>query len=259
MQGAAGGVAVFQDISPLHELEQQRDQFLAAVSHDLRTPVAVIKGRANLLERAVSREEKPDFEQLASGLHAIDVSTASLVRLIDELLDLMQMRMGHTVDLDLATTDLIEVTRRVASEYDGLRPEMGIVVVSDQERLVGRWDAARIERVVANLLSNAVKYSDPNSEITVRASTEDDGDRAWAVLAVENRGIGIRPADLERVFDPYYRGSNVTSSISGTGVGLAGVRHIVEQHGGLVDVSSVEGETTTFTVRLPLRSDGVEP
>jgi PAS domain S-box-containing protein len=263
LQGAAGGVAVFQDIGPLHELEQQRDQFLAAISHDLRTPVAVIKGRANLLERAVSRAGKPDVDQLASGLRAIDDSTARLVRLIDELLDLMQLRMGHPIDLDLAPTDLIEVTRRVAGEYDGLRPEPRIRLVNEVESLVGSWDTARIERVVANLLSNAVKYSETNSEISVRATSEDgdgDGDgQPWAILAVRNRGIGIPAAELDRVFDTYYRGSNVASSISGTGVGLAGVRHIVEQHGGRVEVESVEGQTTTFTVRLPLVPDGAEP
>jgi PAS domain S-box-containing protein len=256
LQGAAGGVAVFQDISPLHELEQQRDQFLAAVSHDLRTPVAVIKGRANLLERAVTNAEKPDFDQLASGLRAIDESTDSLVRLIDELLDLMQLRMGHSVDLDLAPTDLLEVTRRVASEYDGLRPEQPINLVSEREHILGTWDAARLERVVANLLSNAVKYSDPVGTINVRTSTEDADGQAWAVLAVQNRGVGIPAAELERVFDPYHRGSNVSGSISGTGVGLAGVRNIVEQHGGRVEVTSVEGGSTTFTVRLPLGTEG---
>jgi signal transduction histidine kinase len=78
--------------------------------------------------------------------------------------------------------------------------------------------------------------------------------RPWAVLAVSNRGVGIPPAEVDRVFDTYYRGTNVSGSIGGTGVGLAGARHIVEQHGGQIGVHSVEGETTTFTVRLPAKA-----
>ncbi|MGH2455832.1 MAG: ATP-binding protein, partial [Candidatus Limnocylindria bacterium] len=251
-QAAAGGVAVFQDISPLHDLDRQRDQFLAAISHDLRTPVAVIKGRANLLQHAIGRSEKPDLELVANGMRAIDDSTARLVRLIDELLDLTQLRMGHPIALDLASTDLVEVARRVAAEYNLVTPGREIRVGSDLDSLVGEWDAARIERVVANLVSNADKYSAPSSEIGVQVSREEGSGRAWAVLAVHNRGPGIPPSEIDRVFDPYYRATNVSSSISGTGVGLAGVRHIVEQHGGRVEVESVLGETTTFTVRLPV-------
>jgi signal transduction histidine kinase len=255
MHAAAGAVAVFQDISPLHDLDRQRDQFLAAISHDLRTPVAVIKGRANLLQRAVGRSDRPDIEQVASGLQAIDDSTARLVRIIDELLDLMQMRVGHPVELDVSPTDLLEVARRVTAEYDGIGQEREIRVTSQLERLVGSWDPARIERVVANLVSNAVKYSDPSGEVSVQASIEEDDDQSWAVLAVQNRGIGIPASEIDRVFDTYYRGTNVSSSISGAGVGLAGVRHIVEQHGGRIEVESIEGGITTFTARLPLLAE----
>jgi PAS domain S-box-containing protein len=249
----AGGVAVFQDIGPLHDLDRQRDQFLAAVSHDLRTPVAVIKGRADLLKRAVTASENPDIGQVASGLRTIDDSTARLVRLIDELLDLTKMRMGHPVAMQLEPTDLIEVSTRIAGEYDALTPDHRILLETELESLVGEWDAARLERVLANLLSNAVKYSAPTGDIVVRAWREAFDGQDWALLAVSNRGLGIPADELDRIFDTYYRATNVSGSITGTGVGLAGVRHIVEQHGGRIDVESTQGGTTTFTVRLPLR------
>ncbi|HEX2141399.1 MAG TPA: ATP-binding protein, partial [Candidatus Limnocylindria bacterium] len=251
-RAAAGGVAVFQDIGPLHDLDRQRDQFLAAVSHDLRTPVAVIKGRTDLLQRAVTRSESPDFDQVASGLRTIDESTARLVRLIDELLDLTRIRMGNPVDLQLEPTDLIELTQRITREYDALTADHEIRFDGDVDSLVGEWDAARLERVLANLLSNAVKYSEPDGEIVVHAWREAVDGREWAVLAVRNPGIGIPPGEVDRIFDTYYRGTNVSGSITGTGVGLAGVRHIVEQHGGRIDVDSTQGGTTTFAVRLPL-------
>lgn len=249
-EAKAGGVVVFQDITPLHELDRQRDQFLAAVSHDLRNPVGIIRGRTELLRRSLAKGTNP--EHLATGLGAIDTSTMRLVRLVDELLDVTRLRMGHPIELDTAPTDLGELARRMADEFRQMEPGRTISVDTNGERLVGEWDATRIERVLANLLSNAVKYSDSNSEIQVVASGEDrDGDR-WAVLAVSNKGIGIPPSETDRVFDTYYRATNVADSIGGTGVGLAGARHIVEQHGGAIDVESVEGAMTTFRVRLPV-------
>jgi signal transduction histidine kinase len=250
----AGGVAVFQDITPLHELDHQRDEFLAAVSHDLRTPMAIIKGRTDLLRRSLSRDEVVDVEKVDSGLQAIDRSTGSLVRLVDELLDLTSLRMGHPMELKVGATDLEELVRRTIAEYDEMHPGRTITVHADGQPLVGEWDAVRIGRVVSNLLSNAFKYSTPDSEITVTTGSETRDGRRWAVLSVSNRGVGIPERELDRVFETYFRGTNVPGAVGGTGVGLAGARHIVQQHGGEIGVESVEGETTTFTVRLPVRS-----
>jgi PAS domain S-box-containing protein len=248
----AGGVTVFQDITPLHDLDRQRDEFLAAISHDLRTPVAIIKGRTNLLQRAVRHSDRLDPTEVASGLQTIDDSTVHLVRLIDELLDLMRLRMGHPVDLDLAPTNLIEIARRLADEYQKMSPDHPIRVEAEADSLVGTWDKARLERVVSNLLSNAVKYGVHGGEIDISVARELQDGEEWAMLAVRNHGLGIPAAELDRVFDVYYRGTNVSETISGTGVGLAGARHIAEQHGGSIVAESVPGETTTFTVRLPL-------
>jgi signal transduction histidine kinase len=254
----AGGVAVFQDITPLRDLDKQKDEFLAAVSHDLKTPATIIKGRANLLQRALARSrigkdgaDVGSVDQFAEGLQAIDESTAQLVRLVDELLDLTRLRMGQGFDLDLGPVDLVRTARRLAAEYQNISPRHVFNVRSDLDRLVGDWDEARIERVVANLISNAVKYSPRGGEIIVETAREEREGQEWASLVVSDTGMGIPPDELTRVFEPYYRGTNV-SSISGTGVGLAATRHIVEQHGGSITVESAIGKATTFTVRLPL-------
>jgi signal transduction histidine kinase len=178
-----------------------------------------------------------------------------LVRLIDELLDLMRLRMGHAVELDLAPTDLIEIAQRLAGEYQKMNPDHPIQVEADVDSLVGSWDKARLERVLSNLLSNAVKYGVHGGEIGISVTEEAEDGQDWAVIAVRNHGMGIPAAEVDRVFDVYYRGTNVSETISGTGVGLAGARHIVEQHGGTIAADSVLGETTTFTVRLPLTRD----
>ncbi|HEY8694521.1 MAG TPA: sensor histidine kinase, partial [Chloroflexota bacterium] len=114
----------------------------------------------------------------------------------------------------------------------------------------GVWDVARVHRVVANLLANAIKYSPAGGDVVVLVGV--DGD--WAVLAVCDEGLGIPAADLPHVFERFHRGSNV-ERISGTGIGLAGAKDIVELHGGTIAVTSIEGRGTTVAVRLPLATD----
>jgi signal transduction histidine kinase len=252
---AAGGVAVFQDITALRDLELQKDQFLAAVSHDLKTPATIIMGRANLLQRALTRGDPPASSDFADGLQSIDESTIQLVRLVDELLDITRWRMGQAVDLDLGPADLVKIARRLATEYQNMSPRHTIHFETGLARLVGDWDEARIERVVANLLSNAVKYSPQGGDVVIRAALEERDGESSAVLSVQDSGVGIPASELDRVFEPYYRGSNVAGTTSGTGIGLAGTRHIVEQHGGQIGVESAVGESTIFTVRLPLARD----
>ncbi|TMF39094.1 MAG: GAF domain-containing protein [Chloroflexi bacterium] len=249
----AGGVAVFQDISPLRDLDRQKDEFLAAISHDLKTPATIIKGNAHLLQRALARGDQgaTGSTAIADGLQVIDESTAQLVRLVDELLDLTRLRMGHELELDVGPADLVKIVRRLAAEYQKISPRHTISVVSEKNRVLGDWDEARIERIVANLISNAVKYSPRGGEITIEVREEERDHQEWATLVVRDHGIGIPPGELDRVFEPYYRATNIAGTVSGSGIGLAGTRHIVEQHGGEITVVSEVGDTT-FTVRLPL-------
>ena len=114
----------------------------------------------------------------------------------------------------------------------------------------GSWDVARVQRVVANLIANAIKYSPSGGDVVVSVSVDGDS----AVLTVRDEGMGIPAADLPRVFERFHRGSNV-ERISGTGIGLAGAKDIVELHGGTIEVTSVEGRGTTVAVRLPLATD----
>ena len=254
----AGGVAVFQDISPLRDLDRQKDEFLAAISHDLKTPATIIKGNANLLQRALARRaDREGSADLTEGLEVIDESTAQLVRLVDELLDLTRLRMGHGLELDYGPADLIKIVRRLAGEYQKISPRHTIEVETDLSRMLGDWDEARIERIVANLISNAVKYSPRGGPITIQLATEERAGQEWAILVVRDHGIGIPAAELERVFEPYYRASNIAGTVSGSGIGLAGTRNIVEQHGGQISVESEPGDTT-FTVRLPLMLEPLE-
>jgi len=186
--------------------------------------------------------------------YVFDESTAQLVRLVDELLDLTRLRMGHELELDVGPADLVKIVRRLSTEYQKINPRHTISLDTESPRVLGDWDEARIERIVSNLISNAVKYSPKGGDISLQVRQEEIGDQEWAVLVVRDHGIGIPPAEMDRVFEPYYRASNTAGTVSGSGIGLAGTRHIVEQHGGQIAVQSQVGDTT-FTVRLPLIQD----
>ena len=245
----AGGVVVFQDISPIKDFERQKDHFLATASHDLRSPLTAIKVRAQLLQRRASRLETPEAAALVEGLDGIDQATARLTATINELLDVACLEMGRPLELDRRPTDLAELARQVASDLQAATEQHEIRVEGDGSEVVGEWDRARLERVVTNLVANAVKYSPDGGSVTLDVRQDGEG---WAVLHVRDRGIGIPAEDLSRIFERFYRGSNVARTIEGTGVGLSGARQIVEQHGGTISVESQEGVGSTFTVRLPL-------
>ena len=119
------------------------------------------------------------------------------------------------------------------------------------ESLTGEWDTSRLERALQNLLTNALKYSPHGGEIVVRVDQQDVDGCQWAVLEVEDHGLGIPADEVAGIFERFRRARNVTGRIPGTGIGLATARQIVEQHGGTIEVQSAEGKGTTFTLRLP--------
>jgi signal transduction histidine kinase len=227
-----------------------RDEFLASVSHDLKNPLAAIKGRAQILLRRAEKLGAEDRERIVSGLENIDSSASRMNRLISDLMDIVRLRAGQPLELQREQCDLVNIVRDVVNEH-GSPGDMTIQFVSDVPSLPGRWDAARLERVLSNLLTNAVKYGRPQGTVRIRLSHNQDAATACAVLTVQDDGIGIPSVDLPRIFERFHRGSNVTGSISGSGVGLAGAKQIVEQHGGSITVESREGEGSTFTVTLP--------
>jgi signal transduction histidine kinase len=247
-----GGVVAFLDITPIKDLERQKDSFLAAVSHDLKNPLSAIKARAQFLQRRTEKLE--GAEPVTQGLQAIDQAATRITGMINELLDVARLQAGKPLDLDRQPMDLVDLARQVVAEYQPSTERHEVRVASKAPMLLGQWDRARLERVVANLVANAIKYSPEGGPVQVEVGRERRGGGEWAVLRVRDRGVGIPAADLPRVFDRFYRGSNVQGRIEGTGIGLAGARQIVEQHGGEVLVESKELVGSTFTVRLPLEA-----
>jgi PAS domain S-box-containing protein len=240
------------DITDRKRVEGEREAFAAAAAHDLKTPLTSLKGHTQLLLRRVRRGQAVDISALEAGLGAIDAATGRMLALVEELMDAALLRAGRTLTLDRTPTDLTALTQAAVEEAQQGTSAHTVRLEATAPALVGEWDGVRLARVLGNLLSNAIKYSPNGGGIVVRVDREDDAKGAWAVVAVHDRGIGIPAADLPYLFERFRRGGNVVGRITGSGVGLAGAKQIIEQHGGTIRVTSVEGEGSTFTVRLPL-------
>jgi PAS domain S-box-containing protein len=251
-RGDVDGILVHAvDVTQQVHARREREEFLATVSHDVKNPLALIRATAQLVRRQVTRGSV-DQTRLLSALDSIESASSRISGQIDALLEATRLRMGAALDLDRQPVDLVGLVHNVAAEQQATTERHQLVVATSVRELVGEWDASRIERVVGNLLSNAVKFSPAGGQIGVSVSSAEDEAGAWAEVSVSDHGLGIPANDLPHIWDDFARGANVAGSIPGTGIGLASVRRIVEQHGGSVQVDSREGEGSTFTVRLPL-------
>jgi signal transduction histidine kinase len=182
----------------------------------------------------------------------VDDSASRMASQLEELMDVVRLRAGQPLQLRRAPADLVELVRRTVATHQAGTQAHELSLETVIPALVGEWDHARIERVLDNVIGNAVKFSPAGGAVRVRVRTEGRGRRRAVVVTVQDSGIGIPEADLAHVFEWFRRGSNAAGKVTGTGIGLAAVRQIVEQHGGTVAVDSVEGEGSTFTIRLPL-------
>jgi signal transduction histidine kinase len=250
--GLAGQTAAAMDNARLYREAQDslrlREQFLGAIAHDLKTPLAAIKGGAQMLKRQVARGALT-AERLTAAADGLDHSATRLGRLVEQLLDVARVQAGRPFDLDLQPTDLVALARRLAAEHQRGTDVHHVRVEAAAPELVGEWDGARIERALDNLLSNAVKYSPEGGEVLVQV---EQVDAVTAAFSVQDHGVGIPSADLPRIFEQFHRAANVEGRISGTGIGLASAHQVVSLHGGVIEVASQEGQGATFTVRIPL-------
>ena len=281
-----GCVMTVVDISERRQAERERAQLLAEeqaaraaaeravhaqealllmVSHDLRNPLTVIQGVAQLAQRRLSKGIAIDPKQLQTQLATIVDATTKMKDFIHDLLNSGGLQPGQLLSITPAPVDLVQLARKVVASHQEQTRKHQLVVEASEPEVVGQWDPVRLEQVLDNLISNSVKYSPEGGEIKITVGRqnkpeEDAGDGKQnshtksmeAVLTIQDSGIGIPPADIPHIFEWYRRGANVTDLITGSGVGLAGVRQIVEQHGGRISVESVEGEGATFTLILPL-------
>jgi signal transduction histidine kinase len=227
-----------------------RDEFVATISHDLNNPLAALKGNVQLLRRRIRRGGAPEVAQFDTRLASMEVTVGDMERLIGDLLDVAQLQAGRPLDLRRQPADLVALARDCVAGYEKASGRHRLRLLANAPAAPGFWDVSRVERVMANLLANAIKYSPEGGEVLVSVDVHSGS----AILSVRDQGLGIPAREIQHVFERFHRASNV-EHISGTGIGLASAKDIVERHGGTITVTSIEGQGTTVAVQLPLATD----
>lgn len=242
-QRALGIIAVIEDVSERRRLEEVRRDFVANVSHELKTPM----GALGLLAETLLAETEPSVAaRLAERIHS---EAFRVSRIIDDLLDLSRIESEESpprepVLVNLVIAEAIERVRSAAEQRQVRvqlkEPDPPVAVLGDRRQLTS---------AVYNLLENAVKFSYEDSEVEVEGAC----DAGEVVIEVKDHGVGIPARDLDRIFERFYRVDQGRSrTTGGTGLGLAIVRHVASNHHGSVQAESREGEGSMFTLRLPL-------
>lgn len=221
-----------------------RDEFLAAASHDLRNPLSTILSAVELLERSLDDPAMRD--RAASCGDHIQSAAKRMAQQLDAFLDVTRLEAGRPLELKKRQYDLMPLVRVVVAECQQTTQRHRLLM-EGPAMLQASVDAARLQRVVGNLVGNAIKYSPDGGEVNIKLEAHDSD----VIITVRDRGIGIPGADQSRVFERFQRGTNVEGRFQGTGIGLAGAKQIVEQHGGAITLKSQIGKGSTFTVRFP--------
>ena len=235
------GIVTVEDITEKSRIDTVQTDFVANLSHELKTPIGAVAALADSLNGETETEVVWRLaERIVTESHRMS-------RIVDDLLDLSRVEFGGTeewTDIDLAAV-LVEVVS--TNQYAAKRQGLGLSLTGSSELLV-RGDRSQLVSVFSNLVDNAIKYSEIGGVVNVNSAVKDDE----IVLSVTDHGIGIAERDQKRIFERFYRVDKARSrATGGTGLGLSIVRHIVLEHGGAIDVRSEEGVGSTFTVRLP--------
>ena len=239
---SAGVALLWRDLSRETRLNRLRAEFVSSVSHELKTPITLIRLYGETLLRGIDEQHREDFYRI------ITRESVRLGRLVEGVLRFSRVERGDEV-YNFEEGDVAPVIGRVVDDYHEFLERSGFQV----ERALAesgpavRFDAAALSQAVVNLLDNAVKYSGDSREIAVRLAARNGS----VTFEVEDHGIGIEPAEREKIFERFYRVGN-GSGKGGYGLGLFLVRHIMEAHGGRAEVESEPGQGSRFRLVFPV-------
>ena len=222
------------------------DDFIGMASHELKTPITTLKGRAQLLKR---RLEKQGQTEAVENLARMEEQINRLNRLVTDLLDVSKIQAGRLdyaqeqIDVDAFLHDIVQTAQEATSTHT--------LVVHGASHTTITGDRDRLEQVFFNLISNAVKYSPHAEQVDISIATTQD----MMTVSIRDYGVGIPTAHHSKIFDRFYRVQDVNDrTFPGLGMGLYISHEIVRRHGGDITVTSEEGQGSTFTVCLPLES-----
>jgi len=241
-----GVLIVLNDVTRLAKLENIRKDFVANVSHEIKTPITAIKGSVETLQEGQSHD--PDDVRRFLGI--IHRHVDRLETIVEDLLKLSRIeKESETEEITLEEHSVREILVRAIQACEDKAQSKKIHLELDcREDLKGKVDPLLLEQAVGNLIDNAINYSDEGKSVTIRAQEREQE----ILIQVEDHGSGIERIHLDRIFERFYRVDKSRSrKLGGTGLGLAIVKHIVQAHGGRVSVESQIGEGSTFTLHLP--------
>ncbi len=241
-----GAVVAFEDITPIKELEQLREEWTSLIAHDLRQPVTVITSYVSVLQRLLKKPGEAGPE--ARALEHIGAAAGNLNRMIGEFLDISRLE-ARRMTMEWQTVDLGELVRTVVERSAGITAGHPVKVDVSGDLPPISVDPGRIEQVLGNLLSNAAKYGYPKSKIRVEARPRD----GEIQVSVTNQGEGIPPEELPLLFTRFHRTRMARAErIPGLGLGLYISKGLIDAHGGRLWAESIPGKTTTFFFTLPV-------
>ncbi|HLC34856.1 MAG TPA: ATP-binding protein [Anaerolineales bacterium] len=243
-------VVSIRDLSRFREAEELKSTFISIISHELKTPVALIKGYASTLRREDAAWDPPT---VADGLAVIEEEADRLAGLIEDLLDASRLQAGG-LQLHMGEVQLATLASRLVDRFPKQEPQHTFRVDFPPDFPPVTGDEERLTQVLSNLLSNAIKYSSPGTAISIRGSF----DPAQVVVTVSDQGPGISQEDLPHVFDRFYRAVDAARRTQGAGLGLFLARAVVEAHNGRIWADSRPGEGTSISFGLP-RADYLHP
>ncbi|HEX6096076.1 MAG TPA: ATP-binding protein [Thermoanaerobaculia bacterium] len=244
-RGIVGAVLVIRDITALQELDRKKDEFLSVASHELRTPLTTIKGYTQLLAQTVD-DLQP--EERATYINAVLGEIERMMGLISELLDVSRIETNR-LQIHPQSIRWSDFIRARVSAFQVQHPTRSIRMAVDAGDAVVVADPDRMRQVIDNLLSNALKYSAEGTDIDLEVEAVGSD----MLTSVTDHGIGIPRDEIPQLFERFHRARNVSSRYyGGLGLGLYIARAIIEAHGGSISVQSIEGQGSTFTMRLPV-------
>ena len=229
------------------EISRLKSDFVSNVSHELKTPLALIRMFGETLDSGMVKDEKDRLKFYS----IIRKESERLTHLINNVLDFSRMDAG-VKEYNFLEADLVETVRSSLEAYKYQISESGFKIESELpgEPVILKIDRDAISQVLLNLLNNAVKYSDEEKYIMVKVWKDSDS----AMFSVTDHGVGISKEEMKKIFDKFYRVSTTgTKETRGSGLGLTLAKRIVEAHGGRIDVESEVGKGSKFTVNIPLR------
>jgi signal transduction histidine kinase len=244
-------VDLFRQKQELLRMQEQLDDFLSMVSHELRNPLNALYLQAQLRQRMAGKGQVPDLAAFTKMVGRDEHQIRSMIRLLDDLMDISRARTGRLA-MSPAEIDLALVARRAVEAVQDQARTADVAISVDVPETMGLvGDEFRLEQVVLNLLTNALRYG-KGQPVAVRLRTEG----REALLSVADHGPGIPAAEQERIFQQFERGST-GGQVAGLGLGLFISRQIAEAHGGRLELRSEPGQGAEFTLRLPLPANAV--